>query len=358
LPPIDADLPEGPGLAERLFARDSAEDESVPPAPRDDEQSVVEIPSVAADQSEVPDEPPQSGAPPDADVTPLIDPVLEEPSDDKSASPAIVHRLPEVGGRPARETPPSPTEEQVDRTAPPPIKQVAPGDHWQALTEHALNGSDGPQYNTSAEALPPTGYPLDAEGVAPPQRDATWWSAQVPEVQREGSPSQKLDLATIVQEAIFHSEHIQAIGLEPQIRETEITFADAAFDPAAFIESKWNDLSDPVGNLLTTGGPPRLSREEWTTNLGLRRKIRTGGRFEIAQRLNEEDNNSVFFVPPNQATARLTVSLNQPLLKGGGTVYNRSLIVLAQHDTQVARDRFDAELEQRILEVVRAYWEL
>jgi outer membrane protein len=233
----------------------------------------------------------------------------------------------------------------------------------------ALPGITGPSLGNgpslglnppAAEDLPLT-PPLTppSSRKAPEVRQAgAWWAALVPQPQRDDSEPRPLDIATLIHETILHSEHVQAVSLDAQVAETQICQADAAFDPAAFVDSKWIDTSDPVGNVLTTGGPPRLSREEWSSSIGFRRKTRSGGAFEIAQRLIEEDNNSIFFVPADQATSRLTVSLNQPLLRGGGQAFNRSLILLAMHDTQVARDRFRSELETQVLRVVREYWEL
>ena len=63
------------------------------------------------------------------------------------------------------------------------------------------------------------------------------------------------------------------------------------FDWVAFTESKFIDTSDPVGSLLTTGGPGRYRDHNWTSNSGVRRRAYSGGRFEISQQLGYQDNN-------------------------------------------------------------------
>lgn len=382
LPPVDdvaADVPaEVPQLAEPSAAAPQLDDALPPPSsppedvglvleegdptparPMDPEHALLKSdPSIAPEP-----------VPTDDDAGPRWNAQDDEVAEESSS----IQRLPPIrrgNDRPtdwgspattANDHQPPPAERSV-RAADPPLP---PSERWEALKDHALNDYAGRRYNTSAEPRPgtrqdrpPSARPAPPQASDIVQRAASWWSDLVRTAQREESRPQPLDLATLVQETILNSEHIKAISLEPRIRETEITQADAAFDPTAFIESKWNDLSDPVGNLLTTGGPPRLSNEEWTSRIGFRRKIRTGGRVEIAQKLTEQDSNSVFFVPANQATSRLTLSLEQPLLKGGGKTYNRSLIILAQHDTQVARDRFQSDLQAQVLRVVSAYWDL
>ena len=61
-------------------------------------------------------------------------------------------------------------------------------------------------------------------------------------------------------------------------------------------------------------------------------------------------------MPNNQGAARLALNLTQPLLRGAGTEYNRSLIVLAKLDTRVANDDFNRELQRHLLDISEAYW--
>ena len=53
-----------------------------------------------------------------------------------------------------------------------------------------------------------------------------------------------------------------------------------------------------------------------------------GAEPQTSQRLGYEDSNSIYFLPEQQGTSRLSVSLTQPLLNGAGRAYNAHLIVL------------------------------
>ena len=90
----------------------------------------------------------------------------------------------------------------------------------------------------------------------------------------------------------------------------------------------------------------------------IRRQTESGSRFEASQKFGYEDSNSVFFVPVNQGTARMSLSLTQPLLNGRGPAYTTHLIVLGQIDTRVACDRVAGDLQDLLVEVHRAYWDL
>ena len=145
----------------------------------------------------------------------------------------------------------------------------------------------------------------------------TWWDAAVHQPLEADVDPIPITLDQLLMGALAHSAQIRVIKEAPLIRETAIVEADAEFDWATFIESQFVDTSDPVGNQLQTGGPTRFREHDFSTSVGLRRKNRIGGRFDIAQEVGHRDNNSVFFLPPNQGNSRLTISYTQPLLNGG-----------------------------------------
>ena len=134
--------------------------------------------------------------------------------------------------------------------------------------------------------------------------------------------------------------------------------ACSQFDVRSFMETKFVDTSEPVGSTLTTGGPPRYLDQNWTIRRAFASWARRAARLEAAQRFGYEDSNSVFFVPDQQGTARMSLSLTQPLLNGAGRWYNTSAVVLAQIDTAIAGDKFAKDLQNFLLDVQRAYWEL
>ena len=193
----------------------------------------------------------------------------------------------------------------------------------------------------------------------PVSYDPGWWQPMVSKPLRNDVPPLPLSLEQALIGALDHSQQIKVFSELPLIRETAITEADAAFDWYAFIDSRWDDTSEPIGNSLTAGpGINRFRDHNLGVSAGVRRRTLTGGQLEMAQRLGFQDNNSQFFVPDPQGTARLSLSFTQPLLRGRGKVYNTSLTVLAQIDRQVADEEFRRQLEAHLLEVSRAYWAL
>ncbi len=210
------------------------------------------------------------------------------------------------------------------------------------------------QYDATSDAQPFSG-PALPDGHSDPR---VWWSGEIALPQRGDNPTLPITLEQLAVETLRHSQQIQALRVLPQIRETQIVQAEAEFDPELFIENRWYDRDEPVGNFLTTGGIPRLLEETQTNNAGIRRKTQTGASVEVGQQLILQDSNSTFFTPNDQAQTRLVISVQQPLLRDRGVPFNRSLIVLAQFDTRVAWDEFVVGLQDHLLEVSRQYWNL
>ena len=195
------------------------------------------------------------------------------------------------------------------------------------------------------------------DGPARPDLSA-WWDPYVKRPLARRSVPLPMSIEGAVISTLAHSPQVRIISDAPLIRRAAIIEAESRFDVRNFIESKFVDTSDPVGSTLTTGGAGRFVDQNWTNAAGLRRRTYTGAQFEASQRIGYEDNNSIFFVPTEQGTARLTLSVTQPLLNGRGRAYNTSLIVLAEIDANIARDQLARDLQLVLLDVHRAYWEL
>ncbi len=128
---------------------------------------------------------------------------------------------------------------------------------------------------------------------------------------------------------------------------------------AAFLETTYNDVNEPVGNVLTTGtNEDRFKDRTWSANGGLRRNNHLGGKVELSQQLGTQQNNSRFLLPNPQGTSQLELRYTQPLLNGAGCAYNESRIVLAQIGTDISSDDLVEDLEGHLIKVTEAYWEL
>lgn len=182
-----------------------------------------------------------------------------------------------------------------------------------------------------------------------------WW-LQVQ--QSTDSPGLSLALEDLVWEAITHSPHVQAVLLEPQILDAQATAKLGVFDPNRFVDTIFKDTSDPVGNTLITGGPPRLNDNLWENRGGVRAKNQYGGQSELFQELQFKNSNSRFFVPGEQAESRLVLQYTQPLRRGRGAEYNRASFVIASIAAEQGRFQASLALQDHVYQITQAYWNL
>ena len=202
--------------------------------------------------------------------------------------------------------------------------------------------------------------PHQGSGVASiPPNFNPWWDAQVKGQTGLAQQPLTIGIDQMIEGALRHSSFIQIISTEPKIRQTGIVEEEAAFDWRAFLETKYTDLNEPIGNTLTTGNnADRFIDRNWSMDTGYKRRNLLGGEAEFSQRFGHQSNNSRFLLPNPQGTTRLELQYSQPLLNGAGRAYNESRILLAQIGANLADDDFADELQSHLLRVTQAYWEL
>jgi outer membrane protein TolC len=209
---------------------------------------------------------------------------------------------------------------------------------------------------SQAESVIPTEPSVPDKPVRSP---VEWWHPYVTSAMRSEVANFPIQIEALILDALANSPRIRAIHENVAITETGIVTAQATFDRRLFMESKFNRLNIPTGSALDAGfNVSRLIEENWYYSGGWRRKNPFGGNWEVAQRFGTRESNSQFFFPANQGNTRLAVTFNQPLLNGFGRPYNRSLIVLANLDTRIARDRTLIEIQDQLLTIYEAHWEL
>jgi outer membrane protein TolC len=259
--------------------------------------------------------------------------------------------------------------EMNSRTVIPAKLSVPPGDGDNSvlLTAASQSSQSDSARSTDLPRVVRTSPPIVATSIGTASTEAgaaclvpnaVWWNDRVGMALRDPERAVRIDLERLAYEALVYSDQIKALRTVPLSVAKEICIADSEFDAKTFVESKFRDLSDPVSDTLTTGGPPRLNEHRWAFDAGVRQKLASGATASISQQLGHTNSNSLFFVPNNQGAARLALNLTQPLLRGAGTEYNRSLIVLAELDTRVANDDLNRELQRHLLDICEAYWAL
>ena len=185
-----------------------------------------------------------------------------------------------------------------------------------------------------------------------------WWNDSVTQPVLDTPRWVSFDLDTVLLDTLQHSPKIQSVSHRTSVAMERIVQQDAAFDPTILLETNLGRTNDPVGNTLTTGGPPRLIEESLNARAGIRRTTRQGTAIDLSQELGLLTSNSNFFDPRHQGNARLSLSLVKPLKAGSGRVFNERLLTQARIDGNISWQEMRGDVEQRVFEVVNSYWQL
>lgn len=206
-------------------------------------------------------------------------------------------------------------------------------------------------------AAQPLNYSDD--GVPLPAGFSPWWDAPVKTESAVASSPMRVNVDTLIEQALRFSSYVSVVSLEPEIQQANLVIEAAEFDWRSFLDNTYRRGNDPVGNTLTTGNnATRFIDKTWGMDAGVRQRNQLGGQLEAAQRFGTQGNNSRFLQPNPQGTSRLQLQYTQPLMNGAGRVVNGSRIVLAGLDARISQDEAIARIQDHLVKVAEGYWEL
>lgn len=152
-----------------------------------------------------------------------------------------------------------------------------------------------------------------------------------------------------------HNTRLGIDQLLPSQADEDVRAARAIFEPEMFAEASVSRSSDPTRNVFQ----PAISRETYSGRFGMRQLVPSGGLFDLAfapTRLEQSTTNAGF--PSKQFTTALTANYTQPLLRGAWSDYTLRDVHIQESRRAAASFRFERTVDDTLLSVVRAYWEL
>lgn len=189
--------------------------------------------------------------------------------------------------------------------------------------------------------------------------ETAWWATQMQLPQLANRMPESISLDQVIWMALQQAPAVQVLNSEPEVQRTLIDQSIASFDWSTFVETVWTDTNEPVNSLLTTGRPGgRFLQQEFSVEGGLKKRLATGGNLRVAQSFGTLDNNSDFLDPADQDLSRLVIDYRQPLMRGAGQRFATTQIVLARLNFEQVASQSLGSLQEYIVEVVSAYWNL
>ncbi|HEU4419295.1 MAG TPA: TolC family protein [Planctomycetota bacterium] len=175
------------------------------------------------------------------------------------------------------------------------------------------------------------------------------------EAQRRGAPIRDVTLGDVLRIGKANNVRLRAAELVPEQARLDVLFAEAGFEPELYGSTGYLDSEQPTRNAFN----PSFSRTVIDAELGWRQRVITGGLFDLAYRpARFETSGAATVIPEKQFTSEWEASFRQPLLRGAWTDYNLAQVTASRYGLSQAQHQFNQAVEDTLLEVVVAFWEL
>lgn len=173
------------------------------------------------------------------------------------------------------------------------------------------------------------------------------------------TPTVAMTLQQAIQMAVKNNLSVQVSRLNPEIDQTLVIQAKAAFDAAFFANYDFQklDTPTPLRNIVPATGD-FIQSTNHTLTTGIRKRTATGATATIQTQFGYIDQLPSSYVVNSYYTANVMASITQPLLRNFGPGVNLAQIELAAS----SRDQSNQELRVVLLDTAlgaeRSYWNL
>ena len=139
----------------------------------------------------------------------------------------------------------------------------------------------------------------------------------------------------------------------PSMAQQGVNEQIAAFEPLAFSQFAFSKTDTPTSATLDAS-----QQETAGGDLGVDIPLLTGGRITLDQSFWRTQTDNIFSTLNPAYTTDMSMTLRQPLLRGGGIQTNTHGIRIARYDSQIGQARTKLEVIRVIAAVDIAYWRL
>jgi len=159
--------------------------------------------------------------------------------------------------------------------------------------------------------------------------------------------------------ALRNNFDIEISKLNPMIGDYDITKEKSKFDPTFNLTGNIQNNKTPINSQLTALVGVNFLDQGRTADAVLKSLIPTGATLSLEYTIFRDfiNPNSYRFLNPSY-TNFLEAKITQPLLKGAGWFYNRSLIYIARNNKKISLAQFKSTAIEVSNSVQAAYWNL
>jgi len=163
-----------------------------------------------------------------------------------------------------------------------------------------------------------------------------------------------LGLDDAIRRALNHSFAIRIESYNPAVEQTRVVEAEAAFDPLFFANLTRDKSERPSGSPDLTG----TTSNTFSVIGGIRQLLPTGLQMTTSYSMTRSSSDNPFQVLDPVYFGQLQMELRQPLARGFGLDYNRSLIHVAKNNRTTSDLTFRIQVRDTVISIERSYWDL
>lgn len=163
----------------------------------------------------------------------------------------------------------------------------------------------------------------------------------------------RLKLEDAIRRTLENNYSIQIVRYNPAIDTTRVVEAEAAFDAIFFTNITKNNVDSPSGSQLQA-----TDVDQFTSSYGVRKVLSTGMSVRGSYDLSRVKTALSFQQINPQYTSNFVFEMRQPMLRGFGIDFNRSLILLTKNDRRISDHAFRRQVRDALRLVEEYYWRL
>ena len=169
----------------------------------------------------------------------------------------------------------------------------------------------------------------------------------------------RLSLERAIRSAAERNLELQFERLNPGVTEAQLVQAQAAFDWTFFVNGQYQRIDRPRTS-TTFFGAAVDGFQQNDTSAGLRRRLSTGGSFQVETTWSwqQNENPGITVVPDPANTVTVGAQLTQPLLRGAGSDVALATVRLSENAERNSVQQLKGAVIRTLVETEEAYWNL
>jgi len=180
---------------------------------------------------------------------------------------------------------------------------------------------------------------------------------EILEWQENVSNPLRLSLQESIQMAIESNADLDVLRFEPLKSDADILMAKGEFDPLASGSAMYlRATQEASAEYKTFGGISSIEAYRTTTSWSVAGKLQWGTIYNVTLDLNKEETTFNSFI--EEWNGGLTLTLDQPLLRGRGKAANFARIRMAKNAREISEYQLRVAVMTTVSEVIKAYWDL